>query len=329
MKIVFLTEGGKEIGLGHLMRAISLSDAFSEKGIIPSIYVNGDESVADILYNKKYRIFNWIDNFGDIKNELCNADMAIIDSYKAPCELYEIISSSSKQSVYIDDYLRIKYPTGTIINCNLYAERLEYPNTGNQRILKGSQFALLRKEFWETPERHIRDNVESILITMGGSDIRKLTLPVYNSVKDLFNEIRISILISNAFSYKYYETLYEQDNLHIWHSQTSREIKDLMDDADLAISGAGQTLLELASTGVPTIVVGIIENQKFVIEAMAEETLFDFAGWYDDKNLFINICSKLNALRSRSIRYKKYQDLKKSVDGKGAQKIVHYLLEKC
>ena len=37
MKVFILTEGGKDIGFGHITRCISLSEAFEEKGIYPEV----------------------------------------------------------------------------------------------------------------------------------------------------------------------------------------------------------------------------------------------------------------------------------------------------
>ena len=52
MKVSFLTEGGREIGFGHLTRCLSISQAFEEQGITPEfIIVDGDDSILDLLEN--------------------------------------------------------------------------------------------------------------------------------------------------------------------------------------------------------------------------------------------------------------------------------------
>ena len=56
MKVIILTEGGKDIGFGHITRCMSLYQAFEEKGIKSQFIVNADYSAAVILkkYNHKY-----------------------------------------------------------------------------------------------------------------------------------------------------------------------------------------------------------------------------------------------------------------------------------
>jgi len=60
MKVCILTEGGRNIGFGHITRCVSIYQAFEERGILPLLIINGDETVKDLLQNKNYRIFDWL-----------------------------------------------------------------------------------------------------------------------------------------------------------------------------------------------------------------------------------------------------------------------------
>ena len=40
MKVFIITEGGKNIGFGHITRCLSLYQAFEEKGILPKFIIN-------------------------------------------------------------------------------------------------------------------------------------------------------------------------------------------------------------------------------------------------------------------------------------------------
>ena len=53
MKVVIVTEGGKDIGFGHITRCISLYQAFEERGIIPEFIVSGDTTVASLLKERR------------------------------------------------------------------------------------------------------------------------------------------------------------------------------------------------------------------------------------------------------------------------------------
>ncbi|MDQ7082427.1 MAG: glycosyltransferase [Aquificota bacterium] len=51
---------------------------------------------------------------------------------------------------------------------------------------------------------------------------------------------------------------------------SAEEMKNLMLDADIAISAGGQTLYELARVGVPTIAVAVAENQMWNVSEWQE-----------------------------------------------------------
>jgi len=89
MKVFILTEGGKNIGFGHITRCTALYQAFEERGIIPKFIVNGDDSVFDLLADKNYEIFDWIDEKERLLELIQNVDIAIIDSYLADISIYQ------------------------------------------------------------------------------------------------------------------------------------------------------------------------------------------------------------------------------------------------
>ena len=112
MDVVFLTEGGKDIGLGHVTRCISLCQAFKERGIIPEFIINGDNTIKELLGNKKYRIFNWLKDRDRLFDLVKGVDIAILDSYLADISFYKTLSDLSRIPVYIDDTKRLDYPKG-------------------------------------------------------------------------------------------------------------------------------------------------------------------------------------------------------------------------
>ena len=81
MNIVILTEGGYNIGYGHITRSIALLQAFTEKGSSVKIIINGDVSVKNNNALKTYKIFNWIKESNKLLSEIGACDVLIYDSY--------------------------------------------------------------------------------------------------------------------------------------------------------------------------------------------------------------------------------------------------------
>ena len=88
MKIIIITEGGKNTGFGHITRCLSLYQAFEERGIKPKFIINGDTDIEYLLKDINYQIFNWLDEKSKLFEMVKDADIAIIDSYLADISLY-------------------------------------------------------------------------------------------------------------------------------------------------------------------------------------------------------------------------------------------------
>ncbi len=99
MNIFILTEGGKDIGFGHITRCVSMYQAFEFKSFNPTLIVNGDENIKSILQNINHEIFDWIKNKNQLFEKIKNSDIVIIDSYLANLSVYKKISELCKLSV--------------------------------------------------------------------------------------------------------------------------------------------------------------------------------------------------------------------------------------
>ncbi|MDQ7082428.1 MAG: hypothetical protein Q9N34_05315 [Aquificota bacterium] len=146
--------------------------------------INGDDSIEDLVKGLNYRLVNWLDknNLKHIKR----ADVAIVDSYLAGKDIYEYVSENVKTPVYIDDYNRLEYPKGIVVNGGIHAKKLDYPKKRDVTYLLGTKYIPLRKPFWDVPEKEIREEVRNVLITFGGDDIRNLTPKVLRVLRENF-----------------------------------------------------------------------------------------------------------------------------------------------
>mgnify|MGYP001608926932 FL=1 len=153
MKVKIVTEGGNNIGFGHITRCSALYEAFEEKEIPIQMFINGDSSIESLLNGKKYHIFNWLEQKKQFYKKFKSSDIVIIDSYLADYDFYKYISDFTKFSAYFDDYGRINYPKGTIINGAIFSEEIYDSLDEQHHYLLGSNFIPLRKVFWDVPEK--------------------------------------------------------------------------------------------------------------------------------------------------------------------------------
>jgi UDP-2,4-diacetamido-2,4,6-trideoxy-beta-L-altropyranose hydrolase len=309
MKILMLTEGGEKIGFGHITRCIALCEAFEEKDITPELVVNGDDSILDLLKHKNFKIYNWIKNKEKLLQDIANSDFVVIDSYLAEKSIYDKISEVTNCKILmIDDYNRIDYPKGIVVNPSIYGDELDYLRKSVAIYLLGKDYIILRKEFWTVPEKKINKKVENVLITFGGVNKNNLAEKIGNFLREKFN---INIYIVNAKINKL----------------TAKEMLNLMLESDICISGGGQTTYELARAGVPTIGICLAENQIGNLTSWEKVGILKNANWFNNKMLFQAIEKIFNDLSFDS-RLRMSKTGKECFDGQGSKRIIKEILRR-
>jgi UDP-2,4-diacetamido-2,4,6-trideoxy-beta-L-altropyranose hydrolase len=327
MKVFIITEGSKNTGFGHVTRCLSLYQAFKERGILPEFIINGDNNIEYLLRDVNYQIFNWLNEKSKLFKKVKDADIAIIDSYLADVSVYNTLSELVKLSVYIDDNKRVDYPKGIVVNGSIYAEELNYPHTNGLTFLLGTKYTPLRKEFWEVPKKEIKDKVESIMVTFGGDDAKNMTPKILAFLNDEYPNLIKNVIIGRAFQNIDEIKKCENKNTNLIYYPDAEKMKEIMLKSDIAISTCGQTLNELASVGVPTIGVCIVENQLGNIKGWGKIGFLEYAGWYSKGNILEKIKNVIEHLKDTRERKNKFRIARKFIDGKGSSRIYNKLLK--
>lgn len=306
MKAIFLTEGGKKLGLGHLVRCVSLQEAFEEKGIASEFIVNADHGVDGILKDVNHRRCDWLNPKEDILSLINKTDVVIIDSYFADLDFCHNVSQIAQKVVYLDDHNRINYPQGIVVNSAIYAQEVNYPKSNGNSYLLGTQYACLRKEFWDIPQKENRESLQKILITLGGMDYSGLMERIVGHLKDKFHCIFHCI--------DFYKTKISPQSF----------LQSIL-ESDLCISGGGQTIYNLARCGLPTIGICLSENQLLNLQWWGRTKFLEFAGGYQDNDFLENIEKILRA--SSFGEFLNHGRIgRQYVDGQGARRVVEAIL---
>jgi spore coat polysaccharide biosynthesis predicted glycosyltransferase SpsG/RimJ/RimL family protein N-acetyltransferase len=326
MNVCIITEVLEDTGYGHITRCISLYQAFEQAGFIPLLIVNADSKAKQFLKNFNSVVFDWGSNSKTLQQIIGGIKIIVVDSYRAGIDFYEMISSVSRFPVFLDDNIRLNYPPSIVVNGTLLAENFNYPNDKNLYLL-GTKYIPIRKEFWNISTKRINKRINSILITIGGQDIRNLTPSVLQSVVKIYPAVKKTVVLGKGFT-RISEIKKSADKNTIFvHDADARTMNKLMLESDLAVSAGGQTIYELARTGVPTLAIGVVENQKINIENWKKTCFIKDVGWWDDKNLFKNLEKKLVEIADYVKRKKMSEKGKSLVDGLGSKRIVDKIIE--
>jgi len=318
MKVFIITEGTKSTGFGHITRCLSLYQAFQERGTSPEFIINGDNNIEILLKDVNYLTFNWLNEKSKLSEKVKDADIAIIDSYLADISVYNTLFELVKLSVYIDDNKRLSYPKGIVVNGGIYAEELNYPHKNGVTYLLGPRYTPLRKEFWEVPEKKIKEKIESIMITFGGDDAKNMTPKVLAFLNDEYPNLIKNVIIGRAFQKIDNIKKCAYKNTNLIYYPDAEKMKEIMLESDIAVSACGQTLNELASVGAPTIGVCIAENQLGNVKGWKKIGFLEYAGRYNKGNILERIKNEIEHLKDTKERKNKFKIARKFIDGKGA-----------
>lgn len=344
-KIAFRVDGGKDTGMGHVMRSLSLASAFPDKHQI--VFIVNNEDIKDYLKYSNLNIKTFIignhlssdEEINKVRSILKENDINILitDSYNIDQQYLSAVKKEVELLVSIHDFAPFSFPSDIVINGNVYAADMEYKSlNGNTKFLLGTKYLLMRKEFIDLPKRELSKDVSKVLVTVGGGDPLNLTTKIIRSMKlladhDLIDRsnIQINIVIGPAFTNKMEiiritKTLNLDITLHI----NVHKMSDLMLACDMAVSAGGSTLYELAAAGTPAIAILQSENQfQGALALIKKETIINLGR--GDMIGTDAIANNINKLMSNfQFRRKMSQTGQKLVDGRGAERCAQEILRK-
>lgn len=168
--VVIRADANSKIGMGHVMRCLSVADALLKRGE-EVLFVTADDTPVPLLTKKgvPYRVLHT--DYADMEAELpklWNAlsellqgpgvpeaalpqrnTFILVDSYYVT-EKYLAALKKRITTIYMDDIYAFSYPVDMLINYNIYGEEMGYEKDAafaDTKLLLGTEYVPLREEF--------------------------------------------------------------------------------------------------------------------------------------------------------------------------------------
>lgn len=248
-EVLVFSEGGDRIGFGHITRDIGLIQYLREFGLNVEFLVRGENLKEIFFEGERFTKCNWLENFNF--DRIDRNTLVFVDSYFVGIEFYKKIYERTGMLVIYDDFRRLDYGVGYILNS--VAEKDFYG--GYDKVLWGEDFIFLRKPFWNADLRKRDGSVKNLLITLGGNPPREFLIRIVEYISKKWYNINMKIVSDKI----------DGVNAEFTGFCSSNDMVKLMDWADVAISAGGQTLHELYRMKVPTYMMKLAENQEYNI----------------------------------------------------------------
>lgn len=250
-KILFVVTGNKIVGLGHVYNTLLLANDILEHDVL--FLVDDSSQLAfEKIAEKNYTVLkqenkNILEDIYSI-----NPDVVINDVLDTSKDYILELKNKGYKVINFEDLGEGSKEAELVINAI-------YPDKGiNPNHYFGADYFVLRDEFIYSETKQIKKDVNKVLITFGGVDPGDYTYKVLDEIYSYCQEKTIEISVIAGFGYDKYKSLEDFKNISI-HKNVNNISKHML-EADLIFTSAGRTTYEIASLGVPSIV--LAQNER-------------------------------------------------------------------
>ncbi len=336
MKLLIRADASTNIGSGHVMRCLALSEAWQATGgravfmshcqsdmLIQRMNLAGTDYIA---LGEPHPAPADLGQTLDCLEEQ-HADWLVLDGYHFDPAYQQAVRAAGYRLLVIDDMAHWPiYYADILLNQNLGAEKLKYNCGQDTTLLLGSRNVLLRQEFlsWRGWQREVPIMARKVLVTMGGGDPDNVTLKIIHALERVqVDGLETVVVVGNSNPHR--EAL--QMELRKVRSKIRLEyngpnMPELMAWADVAITGGGSTCWELLFMGLPSLVLVLAENQRTIADNLDEAGLSINLGWHEDvgASRIAHVASRL--VSSQELRRNMAWRGQAMIDGLGKNRVV-------
>jgi spore coat polysaccharide biosynthesis predicted glycosyltransferase SpsG/CMP-N-acetylneuraminic acid synthetase len=266
-RIVFRTDAHKLLGMGHVYNCLTLAYNMIEHDILfvcDKRHTVGIEKISASRF--PYVTIGTDEEFFAIL-ERNQTDVVVVDTLDTEALYIKKLKTLVPRVVTIEDLGSGIYYADAVINA-LYEEEHHLSS-----VYSGKDYVFLRDEFFTSKPKPFSSEINTVLVMFGGSDPANLTKKVYDAALAL-NESRkrkVTFLFAAGMAYDCEANgVYEAKNARILLFHDVKRVSHYMSQADLAFISQGRTIFEIASMGVPAVVIAQNEReQKHTFAQMA------------------------------------------------------------
>jgi UDP-2,4-diacetamido-2,4,6-trideoxy-beta-L-altropyranose hydrolase len=262
------------------------------------------------------------------------AGWVVVDGYRFGAGFQRALRDAGLKVLFIDDNGHAEsYCADIVLNQNVHAAESMYarrePGT---RLLLGTRYALLRKEFWSWRgwKRETPDVARKVLVTLGGSDPDNVTTKVVRALGPVDIEGLEAVVVVGGGNPHLDEitSAAAASRARVRVERIVTNMPELMAWADVAVSAAGSTVWELAFMGLPTVLLVLAENQARSAGALGKDEVAVDLGRAQEATEDGIARAVADLLSRRHVRERLCTNGKDLVDGLGAERVVESTRER-
>jgi UDP-2,4-diacetamido-2,4,6-trideoxy-beta-L-altropyranose hydrolase len=256
-------------------------------------------------------------------------DWLVADGYAFGERWQRAARAAGVPLLVVDDFGHCDaWDAALVLNPNASADAQRYTRRApDTRLLLGPHWAPLRPEFRDAIAKRPppRDRATRLLVTLGGSDPARATERVVAALalrRDPALRTRFVIGAANPDAARLAALARDAG------AEALEGVEDMAAEmlrADVAVSAAGTTALELCALGVPALLVITADNQVEAARALARAGACELLGWHHEAPAE-RLRERIDALVAAPARRAELAARGRAlVDGRGAERVVEAL----
>lgn len=239
--LLILTDGGGDIGFGHIMRCLAIKNVWKHGTKKLLVHMEGAISAP-----KGAETFEWLRYPEKLSQFSFSNTIVLVDSYRPSATYFRLLKSLFKFVAVLDDYNRISYPADLVICPGIYGKDMDY-NNQVATVAGGPEYVIIRQEILAAKQPKISENIRTVLVTFGAS---QRDTKLYQQVIELLESFGYQLIVVTGND-KLAKNIVANTS-QIYGRLEAATMAEIMASVDVAVSAAGQTLNELTWLGIPT-----------------------------------------------------------------------------
>lgn len=241
--VLLIADGGPDAGLGHISRCSALAVALKRGGAeVRSLSLGLGAPLA--RYGVRWQPGEDVDPDG--------ADVIVLDSYRASDELRRRLASRGPLVAFVDDP-SARAEAALVVRSGA--------GSASEHELAGLGYVCLGPEYWSVVPRGVSPRASQVLIATGGGDSSGAGARVAALIKAAVADTPVTLVRG-----PYAPPIDPPEGVRMVRGPES--LFELLSDADLVVSAAGQTMLEALAVGAPCVALVTAENQRAQADAL-------------------------------------------------------------
>ena len=288
-------DGASFLGLGHVMRSLSLAHELRARGWEVRFATKPYENEsADRIRASGFAV-DLIDPEAEGEPDLAEtlrhagamgAELAVTDGYAFDTFFLRGLREAGLRVASIDDIAAFHFPSDLLINQNIDAVDLPYDTAAYTRKLLGPTYAMLRPEFRrlraEALARPMGDPPH-VLITFGATDLSRQTEKVISALRLVARPVRATVLVGVGCRHaQEIEAAARGAKPEVRVLVNPPGVEGMMAAADIVVGAAGTTTWEVCCLGRPMLVMPVADNQRGIAHRMGEVGAAVNLGWFEE-----------------------------------------------